>query len=96
MDLILLVSFGLLVAVVDQFMVPIHLLMVERVVVDLEQHLLLEQEMLEEMLLVLHLLQMQEQMHLKIPVLEEVVDMLPVHPHQLMDIVVVPVVLVLS
>ena len=96
MDMILLVSFGLLVVAVHRFMVLIHLLMVEQVVVDLEQLPLLGVEMLEEMLLVLHLLQMPEQLHLQIPVLEAGVDMLPVHLHQLMDIVVVQVVPVLS
>ena len=77
-------------------MVLIHLLMVVQVVMDPEQLPLLGVEMLEEMLLALHLLQMPEMMHLQIPVLEEVVDMLPVHLHQLMGIMAVEVVPVLS
>jgi hypothetical protein len=102
MDLILLVSFGLLVAAVHRFMDLIHLLMVEQVVVDLEQLPLRGVEMLEEMLLVLHLQKIQHQthtleiMHLQIPVLEEVVDMFLVLPHQLMGVVVVQVAPVLS
>ena len=96
MDLILLVTIGLLVVAAHQFMVLIHLPMVELVVMDLEQLLGLEQEMLEEITLVPHLLRTRGQVHLQIPVLEVVADMLPVHLHQLMDMLEEQVVPVLS
>jgi len=87
MVLILQETSGLLEEVADQYMEPTHLLMGELVVVDLEQHLGLEQVMLEEMLL-----EILEVRHLKTLDLVEVVDMLQVLQHQLMDILVVMVV----